>query len=90
MVAPASRHPDTMRRVNELISNSLVNGGRDEPVAFFCECDDPDCYRPVWLAPAVYQSARSDPQWVALAEGHIALDASEEYDGLALDGVGWA
>lgn len=88
MVAPAARHPETMRRVNEHITDSLVHGGRDEPVAFFCECDDPDCYRAVWLAPVVFQSARSDPSWVALAEGHVAFDASVRYEALASDGVG--
>lgn len=75
MIAPQSRTTDPKRRVNELISESLARGGRDEPVAFFCECGDPDCDRAIWLAPAAYEEARRDPDWVAVAFEHEALAA---------------
>lgn len=76
MIAPpVPRTSDVMRRVNELICESLVNGGRAEPVAFFCECADPGCYRAVWLTPAEYEEAKTDRGWAALAYGHVAPDA---------------
>jgi hypothetical protein len=65
-VSPAT---DRMRRVNELISESLARG-RDQPTALFCECADPDCYRVVWLSPAEYLSGRRNPLWIAVSGEH--------------------
>ena len=76
MPTSLNRSPDVMRRVNELICQSLANGGREDPVAFFCECEDPGCYRPVWLTPAEYEEARTDSGWAALAYGHVAPAAA--------------
>lgn len=69
---PVQRTPDVMRSVNELMWEGLASSGRAEPVAFFCECSDPRCYRPVWLTLAAYEQARSDPEWVAVASEHEA------------------
>jgi hypothetical protein len=66
-----------IRGVNELICESLANGGRAEPVAFFCECSDPGCYQPVWLTPAQFMLARNDPEWAALTDGHSAARLHE-------------
>ena len=59
-----------MRRVNDLIWESLDQGGRADPVAFFCECAQEGCYRPVWLTPVEYDQSRRRPDWLALAPGH--------------------
>ncbi len=57
------------RRINDLIWKSLDDdaGG---PLAFFCECDQENCYLPVWLTPIDYEQARRLPDWVALAPAH--------------------
>jgi hypothetical protein len=78
---PGPRTPDMLRRVNELISESLVNGGRAEPVAFFCECVDPSCYRTVWLTPAAFEEEERDPEWRAVASEHGATAARARDDG---------
>jgi hypothetical protein len=59
-----------MRRVNDLIWESLVRGGYAEPVAFFCECGDEGCCRPVWLMPAEYERRRLERGWLALLPEH--------------------
>lgn len=68
MTAPTLlRMPATMRRVNDLIWESLDHGGRADPVAFFCECPQEGCYRPVWLTPVEYEQRRHQPDWLAVA-----------------------
>lgn len=64
------RIPATIRRVNDLIWEGLDHTGRAEPVAFFCECEQEGCYRPVWLTTVEYGESRCRPGWVALAPGH--------------------
>lgn len=71
------RMPDVMRRVNDLICESLDDGAQAEPVAFFCECSDDACYRPVWLAPDAYRRSRREPYWTALAAGHLAVPVAQ-------------
>lgn len=68
-----SRMPDVMRRVNDLICESLDSDADAEPAAFFCECADEGCYQPVWLTPAAYRRRRREPYWTALAGGHLAV-----------------
>lgn len=60
-----------MRRVNEMMWESLARGGYAEPIAFFCECADPECYQPVWLTATDYERARTDPEFTLLAAGHV-------------------
>ena len=72
ITSPVPRTPDVMRRVNELVWGGLSGSGRDHPIAFFCECPDPGCYRSVWLTLAAFEQGRSDPEWVALASEHEA------------------
>lgn len=63
---------ESMRRVNDRMWESLARGGHDQPVPFFCECADEECYRAAWLTPAEYEDARRDTDWRALALGHVA------------------
>ena len=75
--SPAQRTPDVMRIVNELVREAPNDEGRAEPVAFFCECSDPGCYRPVWLTIVEYELVRDHPDRVALASEHeVALTRS--------------
>jgi hypothetical protein len=60
----------TMRRVNDLIWESLDHGGHADPVAFFCECAQEGCYRPVWLTPVEYEQCRRHSNWLAVSPGH--------------------
>lgn len=83
------RPVEKMRRVNDLISESLVVGGREEPVPFFCECGDADCYRAVWLSPVRFTEETSDPQWSAIAAEHGPAAASAAERPFALHGEGW-
>ncbi len=58
------------REINNLMRQRFWADQGPTPIAFFCECDDAGCYRPVWLTVAAYDVVRLDPSWVALAEGH--------------------
>lgn len=68
---------DGVRKINDRMWESLDNGGRTEPIAFFCECADDCCYRPVWLTPADYERGRLEPHWTALAAEHLVAPAAE-------------
>lgn len=70
MTAPTLLRPTTIRGVNDLIWESLDHGGHTDPVAFFCECAQEGCYRPVWLTLVEYEENRRRPGWVALAVSH--------------------
>lgn len=83
------RPVNKMRRVNAFISESLVVGGREEPVAFFCECGDPDCYRAVWLSPARYAEEARDPRWSVAAPEHAPVGVSAGGVPFALHDEGW-
>ena len=72
MITSLPRTPAVMRTLNELVWEDLSSDGLAEPVAFFCECSDPHCFRPVWLTPTEYEQARSAPEWVATAPEHEA------------------
>jgi hypothetical protein len=46
-----------MRKVNRRLRD--LNAGAEGPIAFFCECGDPECYRPVWLTALEFDEAGS-------------------------------
>ena len=71
MTAPTLlRTPATMRRVNDLIWESLDRGGNTDPVAFSCECGRDGCYRHVWLTPVGYEQLRRQLGWLVLSPSH--------------------
>lgn len=76
-ITTETRQGDRMRQVNDSMLESLVNSGYDEPIAFFCECSDPDCYQAVWLTSAEYAEARAEPTWRPLLEAHSAADGAD-------------
>jgi hypothetical protein len=63
-------NPLLLRRVNDLMREGLRRRVSDDPIAFFCECDDPDCFQPVWLTGGEYDLRRADPATIFLAEVH--------------------
>ncbi|MES1247342.1 MAG: hypothetical protein ABUS54_06695 [Actinomycetota bacterium] len=65
-------HTHTKRRVNERMWDRLHGRCDDEPIAFFCECDDESCYLAVWLTADAFEHATRDPGWVALVPRHAA------------------
>jgi hypothetical protein len=44
----------------------------DEPIPFFCECEDEHYRQAVWLTAPEYDQARAAPEWLALVAGHRA------------------
>lgn len=70
MTEPASNK----RAVNTALAELLEITDAGEPIAFFCECDDPDCYRPVWLSRTEYERRRVDAP--ALAPSHARVAAA--------------
>lgn len=64
----------TKREINDLMRQRYWADQGPAPIAFFCECDNPGCYRPVWLTAIAYDAARLDPTWLAFAEGHPLAD----------------
>jgi hypothetical protein len=58
--------------------------GEDGRSPFVCECTSGECYQAIQLATGEYESAHADPNWLAVAPGHvIAQDrchAVEKYE----------
>lgn len=73
LIVSGARSRVVIRRANNVMCESLDTGGRADPIGFFCECGDPDCFEQVWLAPEAYDTARGDPSWSALAPGHTPV-----------------
>jgi hypothetical protein len=44
----------------------------DSPIAFICECIDPDCFATVILSGEEFGAARATPPYLLLKPGHIA------------------
>ena len=78
LIVSGARTRVVIRRANNLMWESLDTGGRAEPVPFFCECGDPDCFEQVWLTPDAYNAARGKGEWSALARGHRAVPEPDE------------
>jgi hypothetical protein len=54
---PTAAQSAHKRRVNDLIQESL-HEAQSQPIAFFCECESPHCFQPVWLTPEEYERVR--------------------------------
>ena len=52
--AGTDESPVMRRQVNDLMRWGLDARDPSEPIAFFCECEQDDCYRPVWLTTSEY------------------------------------
>ena len=61
-----------MRKVNNNLRHLSEPSAHSEPVAFFCECQNPSCYSPVWISLAAYDAIVEDRRaWLPL-ESHEA------------------
>jgi len=52
-VSPEALRP--FRAANEFLHATIPDDDCDL-IAFFCECDDRDCYAPVWLTPVEFRA----------------------------------
>ena len=69
---PSSRRDSNlMRSVNTNLRQRSEAVDGFESIAFFCECQSPTCYAPVWLSLADFDAAVArDAGWLLLA-GHF-------------------
>ena len=58
MTAVALSPPRHPRDANEALARSAQELGRSAPLAFLCECADPDCWSSVTLDLVQYQALR--------------------------------
>ena len=78
LIVSGARTRVVVRRANNLMYESLDAGARADPVGFFCECGDPDCFEQAWLTPEAYDTARANPTWSALAPGHVLVHDEDD------------
>lgn len=66
---------DRLARANDRMRESSYPLS-DEPVPFFCECDDPHCYRPVWLTADEFDRGRALAEPVLAEHARTGLTAA--------------
>ena len=54
-----------------------VVGGLPGAAAYYCECADPHCDRPLVLGRGEYRDVRRDPQQFIVSPGHEQLEFEE-------------
>ena len=59
----------TKRELNDWMRDTLSYA---DQAAFFCECADPTCFKPVWLTSSDYETARADPSTLLLGDHAMA------------------
>ena len=64
------RSPELLRQVNELMREGRRDQTEQERIPFFCECERPDCYEPVWLTSDMYDERRSERPQPLILPGH--------------------
>jgi hypothetical protein len=64
------RESRLMRTVNTAIRRRTELGARSDPIAFFCECRDPDCHATIWMSAAAFDEAMPERSIWLLREGH--------------------
>src|SRR5437764_12255930 len=53
---------DVFREANEHIAEKARKLALQQPIPFLCECSDKRCFAHLFLDPAEYEEARSDPR----------------------------
>lgn len=67
---PSSRDSNLMRSVNANLRRRSESIAGNDPIAFFCECGNTNCYSPIWMPVTVFDGLLTDqPGWL-LHEGH--------------------
>jgi len=69
-VAEAVRESSTMRTVNTTMRELSGSFLHSEPIAFFCECDDPTCFGAVWMTSDVFDATIAGHTGWMLLVGH--------------------
>jgi hypothetical protein len=66
------------REMNERVEEQVVSlKGDEEPFVIVCECGDIECMDRIWVTPAEYDAAHSDPAQFVVVDGHVAPDIEE-------------
>jgi hypothetical protein len=69
-VAATRRESSLMHTVNSNLRERSEAEDHSESIAFFCECQSPSCYAPVWLSVNDFDlTAAADTGWLLIA-GH--------------------
>ena len=66
---PDRRDSNLMRSVNNNLRQRSETLPPDEPIAFFCECENHTCYAPIWKSAAAFDTTTVEPGWL-LHDGH--------------------
>ena len=61
--------PKTVKQAANAMMRASTNA-QPERLPYFCECDDPDCLRAVWLSLAEYDRRRDDSTEPLLSDDH--------------------
>ncbi len=59
------------RKVFREVNESMSGLDRDEPLEFFCECDEPDCTIRIAITPAEYHLAHLYPGCFVVGRPHV-------------------
>lgn len=70
-----AENEDTFRKLNEGLDR--IVGLLPGPVAYYCECPDRGCDRPLVLDHGAYREVRADPRQFIVAPGHEQADYEE-------------
>jgi hypothetical protein len=71
VAAAAQRDSSLLHTVNSNLRQRSDAVDTSEAIAFFCECQTPSCYAPVWLSAADFDTAVArDAGWLLLT-GHL-------------------
>jgi hypothetical protein len=67
---PSARDSNLMRSVNTNLRRRSESVAGNDPIAFFCECGNANCYSPIWMPVTAFDGLLTDqPGWL-LHEGH--------------------
>jgi hypothetical protein len=69
-VAAARRESRVIRSINSNLRDRSEPSDSTERIAFFCECQNPGCYMPLWMSVAAFDAMVAvEAGWLVL-EGH--------------------
>jgi hypothetical protein len=64
------RSPLLLRRINEVMREGRRGRIERELIPFFCECEQEDCYEPLWLTAQAYDERRTGSRRPLILPGH--------------------
>jgi hypothetical protein len=66
----STRESSSMRTVNASMRALSGSFPRSEPIPFFCECHDPDCFSTVWMTADIFDATIAGHTGWMLVEHH--------------------